>query len=380
MSDDLTKPLGLLPPRRRRVPLWPILMVVAAVLVAIAGGTAWLLRPVPSGPTVTAAVDQPAVPAPAAEPAPAAAPAAGVHAPAPATSDATLTEVKPTGDLSAVGKVVIHDPSAPAALDLASAPVAALTETGHYGPLPRIAADGTRPLDAYARPSGAAAGATRVAIVIGGVGIDADGSGQAIALPGPVTLALAPYGTSLKTTMAAARAAGHELLLQIPMEPYNYPATDPGPHTLTVDAGAAENIDRLHWLMSRVTNYVGVVNYMGARFTGEVDALEPVLAEIGRRGLLYLDDGSSPTSRVAQAAGNTSVLRADVVLDADLTPSAIDKQLDQLTAIARQRGYAIATGSAFPATIDRVAAYARAAADRGITLVPVSSLVTAGRS
>ena len=96
---------------------------------------------------------------------------------------------------------------------------------------------------------------------------------SAIALPGAVTLALAPYGTDLKTTMADARAAGHELLLQVPLEPFNYPRTDPGPHTLTVDAAADENIDRLHWLMSRFTNYVGVVNYMGARFTGEAEAL-----------------------------------------------------------------------------------------------------------
>ena len=98
----------------------------------------------------------------------------------------------------------------------------------------------------------------------------------------------------------------------------------PARNTLTVDATAAKNIDRLHWLMSRVTNYVGVVNYMGARFTGETDAMTPVLAEVGHRGLLYLDDGSSARSQAVALAGNTPVLRADVVLDADLTPAAID--------------------------------------------------------
>ena len=103
--------------------------------------------------------------------------------------------------------------------------------------------------------------------------------------------------------MAQARGAGHEVLLQIPLEPFNYPTTDPGPHTLTVDASASENLDRLHWLLGRMTNYVGVVNYMGARFTGEADALSPVIAEIGKRGLLYLDDGSSARSRAAELAG-----------------------------------------------------------------------------
>ncbi len=220
----------------------------------------------------------------------------------------------------------------------------------------------------------------RIAIVIGGVGIDADGSSQAIDLPGAVTLAFAPYGNDLHATLANARAAGHEILLQIPLEPFNYPTTDPGPNTLTVNASARENLSRLHWLLSRLTNYVGVVNYMGARFTGEADALQPVMQEIGKRGLLYLDDGSSARSRAAELAGRTPVLRADVVLDADLSPEAIDKRLDQLRAIARERGYAIATGTAFPATIERVANFASSAEDRGVAIVPLSSLVTAGRS
>ncbi len=375
MSDDLTKPLGLSPPRRPRGRLrWPAIAAAAVVLAMVAGGVMagwWLLHPATSGPTATAVIDQPPKPAAAPSPADSAGKAPG---------GATLTEVKPIGSLSEVGKVVIRDPSQPAALSLASVPVAALIEDSPYGPLPRIAADGTRPLDAYARPPEAAHGTARVAIVIGGVGIDADGSSQAIALPGPVTLALAPYGADLKATMADARGAGHELLLQIPLEPFNYPSTDPGPHTLTVNATAAENVDRLHWLMSRFTNYVGVVNYMGARFTGEADALTPVLAEVGHRGLLYLDDGSSARSQAVALAGNTPVLRADVVLDADLTPAVIDQRLDQLRAIARQRGFAIATGSAFSVTIDRVAAFARAAADRGVTIVPLSSLVAASRS
>ena len=378
MSDDLTKPLGLPPPQHPRGRLrWAAIAAVAAALVLVLGGAAWLLHPTPSGPTATALIIPPPTPAPA--PTLSSAPAR-TAATAPTPGGDALTEIKPIGNLSEIGKVVIHDPSEPGMTSLASAPVADLVEANNYGPLPRIAADGTRPLDAYARPPDAGGGTTRVAIVIGGIGIDADGSDQAIALPGQVTLALAPYGRHLDTTMADARAAGHELLLQVPLEPFNYPTTDPGPHTLTVDAPAPENIDRLHWFMSRVTNYVGVVNYMGARFSGEAEALAPVLAEVGHRGLLYFDDGSSARSRAVDLAGNSPVLRADVVLDADLTPAAIDQRLDQLRTIARERGYAIASGSAFAATIDRVAAFARAAADHGVTIVPLSSLVAAGRS
>ena len=377
MADELTRPLGLAPPRKKRGFLLPA-AVAGGTIAAVAAVTvaAWFLLSARSGPTATATIAPPAATAPGADltgatrrPAPtSAAPAAG------------LTEVKPDGGLIDMGKVVIHDPSDGAILHLASAPLNALIEKGRYGPLPKIGPDGTRPLDAYARPPDATGRDTKIAIVIGGVGLDSAGTGQAVDLPGPVTLAIAPYGNALSATLSDARAAGHEILLQIPLEPFNYPKTDPGPRTLTVDAAPAENLDRLSWLMSRVTSYVGVVNYMGARFTGEAAALSPVLAEVGKRGLLYLDDGSSARSRALELAGKAPVLRADVVLDADLSAQAIDERLNQLRAIARERGYAIGSGSAFPVTIERVAEFVRSAADRGFTIVPVSALVGTGRS
>jgi len=372
MADDLTRPLGLKPQRPARGPgRWYLLGGGAIAIAVLAGIGAWVYLQPPPGPTATAVID----------------------APPPVTVERTgstkalteipadgLTEQKPTGGLSEPGKLVIHNPSDPAVMRLAYAPQPALVEDGPDGPLPQVAADGTRPLDAYARPSTARPNDMRIAIVIGGVGIDQETSDLAIGLPGDVTLALAPYGDDLKKTLGAARQAGHEILLQIPLEPFNYPKTDPGPQTLTVDASPDENIARLHWLMGRTTNYVGVINYMGARFTGERTALAPVMKEIGQRGLLYLDDGSSARSQAATLAGATPVVRADLVLDADLSPEAIDARLDQLRALARERGYAIATGTAFPATIDRVAAFAKIAADRGITIVPISALASAGRS
>ena len=105
-------------------------------------------------------------------------------------------------------------------------------------------------------------------------------------------------------------------------------------------------------------------------------ALAPVIGDIAGRGLLFLDDGSSARSRVMNFASSSApVLKADLVLDGDTAPAAIDARLDQLVAIAEQRGYAIATATAFPSTVDRVAAFAKTAEDRGIALVPISAIV-----
>jgi polysaccharide deacetylase 2 family uncharacterized protein YibQ len=365
-ADDLNKPLGFDPEKASSQ--WRFLVPGAAAVVAAAGvGAAmWLALPAERGPTVTAVIDAPG------------------HAPpiAPertgSTPPAPLAEVAaPTGGLSDVGDVVIHDASDPSAIALAALPDSALIETTDDGPLPRVAPDGTRPLDAYARPDDSGPRQPRIAIVVGGIGIDAETTWNAIStLPGDVTLAFAPYGDDLAAALANARGAGHEILLQVPLEPFNYPKTNPGPNTLTTDAAAEENISRLRWILGRLTGYVGVTNYMGGRFTLDPAALAPLMSEIGGRGLLYLDDGSSPRSRAGDAAqGLAPFLRADMVLDADLSAAAIDERLRQLQGLARSRGFAIATATAFPVTVERVAAFARNAAAKGIAIVPVTALL-----
>jgi polysaccharide deacetylase 2 family uncharacterized protein YibQ len=382
MADDLTKPLGLDRPRKP-LPRLPII-VIAGLGIAVLAAGAMYFRLAATGRTGTAVVARiDGVPAgdvtgsiPRA-PTPRAAPAAAPSGPA-------LTEVHAeSGGIADAGsgEVVIHDPSKPAPVRLAAAPREDLVEKGRYGPLPRIGDDGTRPLEAYARPVGSTEGMIRIAIVIGGIGIDKEGTTASLdALPGEVTLALVPYGNDIGRGLAAARAGGHEVLLQVPLEPFDYPAVDPGPHTLTTKAGAAGNLDNLRWLMSRLTTYVGVVNYMGGRFTSDPEAMAPMLAEIGRRGLLYLDDGSSRANAGADTESKAPFLRADIVLDADTAPEAIRARLKQLAAIARERGYAIATGSAFPSTVAEVAAFAGDAANKGIVIVPISALAASGRT
>jgi uncharacterized protein len=255
-----------------------------------------------------------------------------------------------------------------------------LLDSSRHGSIPKIGADGVRPAEAYARASNLAAGNAdkpRIAIVIGGLGISATNTSDALAkLPGAVTLAFSPYGADVERLVARARGDGHEVLLQVPMEPFEYPDNDPGPQTLLTTLLAEQNLDRLYWLMSRFQGYVGVVNVMGNRFTSSERALAPVLYEITKRGLIYLDDGASPRSLASQIAGANSLpfAKAEVVLDAMPTPANIDRALTRLEAIARERGFAVGIASAVPAAIERIAQWAKAAEDRGIVLVPISAV------
>jgi uncharacterized protein len=289
-----------------------------------------------------------------------------------------------TGGGQAPGSVVIRVPDAVPTIKLAPANDRRITEKSKHGNLPKQGADGLRPADIYARPVTAQqrTAPVRIAIVVGGLGISVNTTQDAIQRLAPaVSLAFAPYGSDLERQVARARDDGHEVLLQAPMEPFDYPDNDPGPHTLVASLSADQNIDRLQWSMSRFSGFVGVVNYMGGKFTSNDSALAPVMKEISNRGLLYIDDGSSGRSMAVQAANSAGVSasKADVVIDAVQRGPEIDAALARLEKIAREKGSAVGYGAGLPVTVDRIARWAKAAEARGVTLVPVSAVVSSPR-
>jgi polysaccharide deacetylase 2 family uncharacterized protein YibQ len=266
---------------------------------------------------------------------------------------------------------------------LAKAPDPGLVERDAEGALPRIGDDGRRPAQAYARPAATlpAAGGNappRIAVLITGLGIGAKSTDEAIRrLAEPVSLAFAPYGKGLQAWVDKARGHGHEVALQLPMEPFGYPDADPGPHTMLTSAGPAENLKHLRWLLARVTGYFAITNYMGAKFTASPQALSPILDEAARRGLAFIDDGSSPRSQAASLAGSLGLpaVTGDVVIDAGQSQESIEAALKELEALARERGQALGVATALPATIEAIARWSEGLSARGIVLTPVSALM-----
>ncbi len=397
-DDDLTKPLGMdrdaKKAARRTLPLARIsALMCGALLAGIVSFVAMTDDPLGGEPMVVASIDKmpkresgPLSQAPVTAenlspnvreiPAQARGQRQGASE---LENDAGVKVVRTNGQIP--GSVIIRVPDAQPTIRLAPAPDRRLIEKSRHGNLPKRGPDDLRASDVYARPVTQLqkVAAVRVAIVIGGLGISANITQDAIQrLPGPVSLAFAPYGTDLERQVIRAREDGHEILLQAPMEPFDYPDNDPGPQTLLSTLSADQNLDRLQWLMSRFPGYIGVVNYMGGRFTATDAALAPVMKEIASRGLVYLDDGSSGRSMATQSAAGAgaSAARADVVIDAIQRGADIDIALARLERIAREKGSAIGYAAALPVTLDKVARWAKAAEARGVTLVPLSAVVT----
>jgi len=394
-ADDLNAPLGQqLRKRRLSIPITTsqvmagVLALFFGVFVVWAvvgnnpfGGEPIVVVPINlhPGPPAKAAEGQapPKVVAVSPDPAASAPAAPGQTAAAPQAATKTITIID--GKTGERQEVVIPAPAGDAAPDAGPLDQKFLEMSAH-GAIPKIAADGVRPADAFAQPVKALPGkpdAPRIAIIVSGLGVSASVSADAIAkLPGAVTLGFMPYGGDVAALAGRARARGHEVLLQVPMEPFDYPDNDPGPQTLLTSLTPQQNIDRLYWLMSRFQGYVGIAGAMGARFTASDQSFAPVLREAAKRGLIFVDDGANPRSLAGRIAGanNLPFAKADVTIDAVPTATEIDHALGRLEMAARERSVAVGMSSGLPVAIDHIAKWAKTLAEHGIQLVPITAV------
>jgi hypothetical protein len=303
----------------------------------------------------------------------------GLNDPASMTDAATVGDIDSDGQLH-VSVVDSTDSGSPSASPLPRAPLAGFTERGANGLLPIIAANGRTPAQAYARPFTHQADKPMISVIIGGLGFNARATQQAIdELPPEITLSFVPYAQDLQTWIDRARAAGHEVMLELPMEPFDPDADDTGPQTLLASAPAAQNVTRLEQLLSKAAGYFGVTNYQGARFATSSSAAQPVVQQLRRRGLAFLTSGLGQRTALAAAAQTAGLpsASADRIVDVRREADAIDDQLLNLEALALQNQSAIGAGFAYPVTIEQVGRWARDVTTRGYQLAPASAVLNA---
>ena len=256
-----------------------------------------------------------------------------------------------------------------AAQPLAAAPIAGLSQPGPNGALPVIATDGRVPAQAYARPF-RPDGRPRVALIVGGLGLNAVTTRAAIErLPAEVTLSFVPYAEGLQGWIDLARAQGHEVMLEMPMEPTGYPNNDPGPYTLLASSDQADIAAKMNWLLGRATGYFGVTNYLGDRFTTSEAGMNAFMGVLRQRGVAFLDDGTMNRKPGAWARAS-----ADRVIDEQQTPAAIVGQLNAIEALAKARGQAMGTGFSYPVTVEAAARWTAGLNARGLQLAPASAM------
>ena len=249
-----------------------------------------------------------------------------------------------------------------------------LIEKTDVGNLPTVGPKGLKPWSYYAKRYVHKGHLPTIAIVITGLGQNHNATESAIRLPENVSLSFSPYAKESVSWAQAARIAGHEILVDLPLEPSNFPATDPGPYGLLVGKGLEENSNRLKWLMSRLEGYVGFMTPFNEAFTSEDAAFKDILDQLSTRGLMIAmphDPAKNDTKKIMDNS-KTAYTIADAVVDEELSVSSIQARLMSLEKTASKRGFAIGVAQAYPLTIQQLALWSADLEKNGYTLVPLT--------
>jgi len=289
---------------------------------------------------------------------------------------AAVTDFKTEVERQAAGvnDVAVTQPAPP----LAAAPDPALVDDMADGALPRISEDGRKPWQVYARPFDHRDPRPRVVLVVGDLGLSRVATDAALLqLPAPVTLAFDGQAPALKEWLDRARQDGHESLLSIPMEPSDYPRSDPGPDTLLTTLPNSDNSSRFLSFLREGAGYVGVTSLTGSRFMADSLKVAPIIDILKSRGLLLLDTHIATHSALETIAREMGVPVAvnSRLIDAAATPAAIDEALSQLEQTARVQGFAIGLATPLPVTLDRIESWSKTLPTRGLVLAPLSAVV-----
>ncbi len=341
------------------------LLLVAAGMTALLGQERY--HPVPAGPALT----------PMEEAADATAPDEPEDA---GDEDAAETADLPTrpGAAPAVpAQTATPVPATAPAKPAAPPPQVSALPTATPRPLPPLVAPpaGTPAWKHFALPAPAANGNPRIVIVIDDMGVDRHRSDKVASLPGPLTLAWLPYARELPHQTERARAQGHELIVHMPMEPTG--KEDPGPGALLTRLDEGTLRQRVAANLSAFQGFVGINNHMGSRFTADRAGMAVVMAELGSRGLMFLDSRTTANTAAGPLSAHYRVpmLSRDVFLDHVMTAQGVAASLAKVEDIARKNGLAIAIGHPHDVTIAALTQWLPTLQEKGFQLVPLTAAV-----
>lgn len=257
---------------------------------------------------------------------------------------------------------------------LAAAPVARITEKVGEFNLPRIADDGTKPWKHYAKPFDDS-GKPLIAIVVQGLGLGRITTENALNLNDHVTLSFSPYAKNTNMWASHARNIGHEVLLDLPQETTRYPAEDPGPYALLNSLDDTTNRQRLHWVMSRTSGFVGLMQPDNPAIKS-ADMLRS-LSEVANRGLFYLETPYEKTDEMAKSLGNMGMIAQgyNLRIDEVLNEESIRNSLNQLVKLAKENGVAIGVTRPYPLSLELINQWTAELKSLGVELAPVSAIV-----
>ena len=253
-----------------------------------------------------------------------------------------------------------------------------ITEETEDGPLPMVATDGRQPWLEYSRGFKRADRKPRIALIVTNLGLSATYTKAALKLlPEDITLSFSHVAPRLKSWIREARQKGHEVLMDIPMEPLGFPKNDPGRATLLTSSNEVENLNRLEHVMKKAGGYVGLLGTLGTKFMLHSETFLPILKTIKQRGLIYVDSRSTSRSLGPELASSIQLPKAfnNIFIDKEPSNQKIQSKLDELEKIALKKRFAVGIAQPFPLTIEILSQWAEKLKAKQISLAPITAVV-----
>ena len=216
-----------------------------------------------------------------------------------------------------------------------------------------------------------------VAVMIDDLGEQLDDARRVTALPGPVACAILPHTTHAVAIADLAHAAGKEVLLHLPMESVGDMPLGAG--GITLDMGEEEIKQTVRDDLASIPYLVGVNNHEGSLMTQHPGDLAWIMQAVHAAGpYFYIDSYTTADSVAYEVAREQGVAaaRRNVFLDDENTSESVHAQWQRLLKLARLHGFALAIGHPRSATLALLEQELPELAAEGVTLVPVSRIVT----
>lgn len=218
-----------------------------------------------------------------------------------------------------------------------------------------------------------------LAVLITEVGPMKDNLEKAMTLPKEVTFAFSPYTDDLQKKIDATVKTGHMVLLNLMMQPTNFPMRDSGPLSIQVNYDENQNIGRFDKTTKLATRYSGLLSSTDEMVTSKIDKFSPLLKKVSERGMFigyYKGTNNMNVENDAKPLA-ADIFGVDYLVDADPSRDEMENVLNQVKEdlVVKKKRVVIAI-RAYPNSIDVMNEWLKKNVGASIQIAPISYFVT----
>ena len=220
----------------------------------------------------------------------------------------------------------------------------------------------------------------RLALVVFGLAEDPALAKEFLALRAPFAVSLPPATPNSAVLFKEARDQGREVLLQVPLEPINYPQVNPGPGTILVTMKPSQITALLRRYLDQARPVAAVANLMGSLATQDMTVMGAMYRELHRQRLPFLHVMPVPGAVCKPLAADLGVAyeEPDAVIDYETRGPKADKlerRWKQVLEAARARGQMVVMVRASDLSRGFLPKALETKRLEGVSLVPLSSIL-----